>query len=284
MIRLFLLTALTMVAFAANSVLTRIGIDRGAMDPMSFALIRVATGAAVLVLLVRMRGVQMPFSGRSRWVGGVSLTTYMLGFSLAYVSLDAGLGALIVFGTVQITMFAWAVVIREPVPLQRWLGATLALGGLGLLFLPGAATPPILGTVLMVLAGIGWGAYSLAGRAEGDPLAGTAANFLLCLPMTVVAALAFGVIGPMTWLGLLMAFLSGGVASAMGYALWYSILPQLGATRAAVAQLSAPVIAILAGALLLGEVLTERIVLASAIVLGGIALSLFKGSLVRGKA
>lgn len=273
MIRLFLLTALTMVAFAANSVLTRIGIDLGGMEPLVFALLRVASGAVALLALVRLRGKRLSFARRTRIVGGLSLATYMLGFSLAYVSLDAGIGALIVFGVVQITMFTGALLGGEVVPVRRWIGAALAFSGLVYLFLPGAAAPPLLGSAMMIAAGIGWGIYSLTGRTERDALAGTAANFLLCLPLTIVVALLFRGEGVVSALGVSMAVTSGALTSALGYALWYTVLPALGATRAAVAQLSAPVIAIAGGAALLNEVVTGRMVLATAIVLGGIALS-----------
>ncbi len=271
--RLFLLTTLTMIAFAANSVLTRVGVDLGGMQPLMFALLRVASGCAMLLVLVRLRGSTLGFTGRVRLTGALSLAAYMLGFSLAYVSLDAGIGALIVFGIVQITMFAGALLRREDIPLRRWVGAALAFAGLVYLFLPGAAAPPLAGSLLMVVAGIGWGIYSLTGRLERDALAGTAANFLLCLPLALGALVIFGQVGDISALGLTMALMSGAVASALGYALWYTLLPTLGATRAAVAQLSAPVIAILGGAMLLGEVITGRILIATVIVLGGIALS-----------
>lgn len=272
--RLFLLTTLAMIAFAANSILNRVGVDQGGMDPVTFAAIRVLAGAVMLVILVRFRGRALVLSGRLRWIGAASLATYMLGFSLAYLTLEAGIGALILFGTVQITMFLGALRGGERPSTQRMFGALIALAGLAFLLLPGASAPPFFGSALMVAAGIGWGIYSLVGRSEPDALAGTAANFILCLG---VMALAFVVLrdgSDLPPFGIAMAVLSGAVASALGYALWYGLLPVLGATRAAVSQLSVPVIAIVAGALLLNEALTGRVMLASALVLGGIALSL----------
>ncbi len=272
--RLFFLTTLAMIAFAANSILNRLGVFQSALDPVAFAAIRVLAGAAMLLILVQMRGRSMTLTGAERWIGAAALATYMLGFSLAYLELEAGLGALILFGTVQITMFLGAVLAREAIPALRIAGAVVALGGLGYLLLPGATAPPLFASGLMIAAGIGWGVYSLVGRNERDALAGTAGNFLLCLVPMLLAFLFLreGTVLPLS--GVLYAVASGAVASAMGYALWYSVLPALGATQAAVAQLSVPVIAIAAGWALLDETVTTRIVLASLLVLGGITLSL----------
>lgn len=277
LMRLFLLTSLAMIAFAANSILNRLGVFQSGLDPIAFAAIRVLAGAVMLLVLVQIGRRPLSLTGAKRWIGAAALATYMLGFSLAYLELEAGIGALILFGTVQITMFLGAVLARESIPANRIAGALIACAGLGYLLLPGASAPPALASVLMIAAGIGWGVYSLVGRTESDALAGTAGNFLLCL-IVVAAAFVFlqeGQTIPLS--GVVYAVLSGAVASALGYALWYSVLPQLGATRAAVAQLSVPVIAIAAGVLLLGEVVTLRILLASALVLGGIALSLRRG-------
>ncbi|MBD3678015.1 MAG: DMT family transporter [Rhodobacteraceae bacterium] len=271
--RLFLLTALTMIAFAANSVLNRMALAEAGMGPASFALVRLAAGAVMLVVLARIGSRPLVLSGRARLVGMASLSLYMLGFSFAYVTLDAGVGALILFGGVQLTMFAGAVLAGERVPLLRWIGAGVAFAGLVWLFWPvGGAAPHPGGSVLMAAAAFGWGIYSLAGRKGGDPLAGTAANFLLAVP---VAALAFALL-PDGWTGpgLALAVLSGAVTSGLGYALWYSVLPQLASTVAAVAQLTVPVIAVAGGILLLGEELSLRVVISAALVLGGIGLSL----------
>jgi drug/metabolite transporter (DMT)-like permease len=213
-----------------------------------------------------------------RLAGALSLCLYLLGFSIAYVQLDAGLGALILFGCVQITMFAGAILGGESVPPARWIGAGLAMAGLGWLVWPaGEVTVPLMGTVFMALAGMGWGIYSLAGRKAGDPLAATAANFLWAAPVCLIIPIFLPVqMEPVdvTTRGILLACLSGAVTSGLGYALWYSLLPQLKATVAGLVQLSAPVIAILGGVALLGEGLSLRLVLAAAIVLGGIAFGL----------
>jgi drug/metabolite transporter (DMT)-like permease len=274
--RLAFLTALTMLAFAANSLLNRLALEGGAAGPASFALIRLVAGAAVLGALVIGRGDGWPglrasMSGR----GAAALAVYVLGFSFAYVSLNAGVGALILFGGVQVTMFAGALVSREVVPPWRWAGAAISLAGLGWLMWPaGGAAPDLAGAGLMAAAALGWGLYSLIGRGARDPAAATAANFMLAVPAGVVAWLLFpdriGVTGAV------LAVISGGVTSGLGYALWYRLLPELGASRAAVAQLSVPVIALAGGVIMLGEAVSLRIVLASALVLGGVGLSLVR--------
>lgn len=272
--RLFLLTAVTMVAFAANSILTRLGVHGYGMDPVDFAAIRTAAGAVMLfvLVLVRQRGTQW----RPGVVGPMALAAYMLGFSLSYTRLDAGLGALILFGGVQITMFAASLLGGEPVSGRKWTGAGLAMVGLALLFLPGgeAAVSPV-GAALMAVAAVGWGIYSLIGRGSAEPLADTALNFAICLPVVAVSALMWrGSGAEIGGAGVLVAILSGAVTSGVGYGMWYSILPRLQTTTAAVAQLSVPVIAIALGAVTLGEEVTGTTVLAAAIVLGGIGLSL----------
>jgi drug/metabolite transporter (DMT)-like permease len=269
--RLFLLTALTMLAFAANSVLNRMAVGAGQIGAVEFALIRLASGAAMLGLLLALRGRVWPgLSGRVPGVAG--LLVYLFGFSFAYRGLDAGTGALVLFGAVQVTMFAGALLAREAVPGSRWAGAGLALGGLALIALPGAAAPPLLPLLLMAGAGLGWGLYSLAGRRAADPLAATAWNFLLAVPVGLAVALAAG-LAQTSLRGAVLAVISGAVTSGLGYALWYALLPRLGAARAAVAQLSVPVLAALGGAVLIAEAPGWRFAGASVLVLGGVALA-----------
>ncbi len=269
--RLFLLTALTMVAFAANSVLNRLALAGGEAGPASFALIRVATGAIALWLMVRAQGRPLPLVAPGRWTGVGALALYVLGFSFAYVTLDAGVGALILFGGVQITMFAGGLLGGERPPALRWIGAGLAVAGLGWLLWPGAAgAPDPLGAALMAAAALGWGIYSLAGRGAGDPLAATAANFVLVVPPALVLWLLLSdAISPT---GAVLATISGVVTSGLGYALWYSVLPSLLPSVAALAQLTVPVIALAGGIAFLGEALTLRFAIASVMVLGGVAI------------
>ncbi|MEL7259528.1 MAG: DMT family transporter [Pseudomonadota bacterium] len=275
--RLFLLTTLTMMAFAANSILNRMALAGGHIDAVSFGTIRLASGALMLALLcVLFRG-GLRLGGPARLVGVVALLIYMYGFSSAYTLLDAGLGALILFGMVQITMFAAACLTHEDMPALKWIGAALALVGLAWLIWPGPqAQVSLLHGGLMAIAGIGWGFYSLAGRKSRDALQATAANFVLATPFGILALWVLPApaeIVEMNSIGIALAILAGTVTSGLGYALWYSVLPSLASSVAAVAQLTVPVIALLAGVLLLGEVVTLRIVLASALILGGVALS-----------
>jgi len=202
------------------------------------------------------------------------LAIYMVGFSWAYITLDAGLGALILFGTLQIVVFGWAVIEGGNVPVLRWIGAAIALTGLCVLLWPsGDAAVPLGGAISMAIAGTSWAAYTLLGRAEADPLGATASNFLLCLPLVAVAMLLVG-IGTMPVGGIVTAIIAGGLTSGVGYAMWYRALPSLPTTVAGIAQLSVPVIAVTAGVIFLSEPLTLRLVIAGALVLGGIAVSL----------
>ncbi len=272
--RLFLLTALTMTAFAANSVLNRMAVGHYGMPPESFAIVRALSGALVLWTLVALRGGRLPLLDWSgRLIGAGALSLYLVGFSLAYGRLDAGIGALILFGGVQLTMFGGALIGGETIPPRRWIGAGVSLSGLAYLVWPrGAADYPGLQIGFMAAAAFGWGVYSLKGRGAKDPLALTAANFVVSLP--IVALLLFVAPFETPASGTALAILSGAVTSGLGYALWYAILPSLGATRAAVAQLSAPVIAALGGALVLSEPFGAKLVIASVLVLGGIGISL----------
>ncbi|MFA3919016.1 DMT family transporter [Ruegeria hyattellae] len=277
--RLVLLISLTMVAFAANSILNRLAVGSGAADPGAFAVVRVLAGALVLCLLVWARGSRVPLTVPGRAVGALSLAVYMVGFSMAYLTLDAGLGALILFGVVQIAMFSFGALRgTRPSPSQI-MGAVIAFAGLAYVLWPsGGAHVDAGGAALMALAGLGWAAYTLAGRSAPDALAATAGNFVVALPLT---AAAIWVVGPalhMTLVGLSLACLSGAVTSGLGYALWYRLVPQLSPAVAATVQLSVPVIALVAGVLLLGEAGSLSLVLGTMLVLGGIALAVLPGA------
>ena len=273
MARLIVLTTLTMVAFAANSLLNRAALVDGGTGPAAFAALRLLSGAVCLAGLVAMRNGLPQLAGWRRLLGAGSLALYVLGFSFAYVALDAGIGALILFGMVQITMFAGAVMMGERPGAARWIGSGIALAGLAWLVWPGAAEAPApLAVGLMVAAGLGWGVYSLAGRGAADPMGETAANFLCAAPLAALLWLGFP--DGLTPQGAALAVISGAVTSGLGYALWYSLLPRLEATVAAIAQLTVPVIALAGGVLLLAEPLTLRLVLASAVILGGVAFGI----------
>ncbi len=277
--RLFLLTALAMTAFAANSTLNRLALAEGEIGPAGFAALRVASGAAVLLVLMTLRSRALPRLTRPDWAAVAGLTAYMLGFSFAYVSMDAGVGALVLFGGVQLSMFAGALLEGTRPRARRWAGMALSMTGLAVLALAGGpAAPPPQALGLMALAALGWGVYSLAGRKARDPLSATGRNFLYALPLVLAALLLWPDPATATARGIALAILSGGVTSALGYALWYALLPTLGATRGALAQLSAPVLALGMGAVFLSEPVTATALLSAAFILGGIALGLWRGN------
>ena len=267
--RLLALAALAMVLMAANSVLTRAGVLAGT-DPLAFAAIRVAAGAAMLAVLVRGR---VPWRGRARWGAAAALVIYLLGFSLAYRTLGAGLGALILFATVQLALLAAGLLRGEGTSPRRLAGMALALAGLAWLLLPGGGAAFAPGdAALMIAAGLGWAAYSYAGKFEPRPLLGNAGNFLIATAI-FAALLPVWWGAAITWHGALFALASGAVASGVGYAILYRVLPGLGLAAAGVAQLSVPVIAMAMGAVLLGEAPGLRALLAAGLTLAGIALA-----------
>ncbi len=267
-----LLTALAMCAFAANSILNRVAVDHGWITAQGFATIRVAAGAGMLLVLALAQRQRLSFLGARRWGGAVSLAVYMIGFSLAYQSLDAGAGALILFGATQVAMFAIACLLPNPPAPRQIAGAGVAFLGLAWVLWPGAnATVPLSGAALMVCAGLGWAVYTLLGRAEPQALAGTAANFILALPLTAAVPLIQGASLQGNWAGVTLAVISGAVTSGLGYALWYRILPRLSSATAATVMLSVPVIALLAGVVLLNEAASPRLLVGTLVVLGGIA-------------
>mgnify|MGYP001794968408 CR=1 FL=1 len=273
MMRLFLLTCLVMIAFASNSILNRLALVDAGMGPASFAAIRMLSGAIALAALVSLR--RPPVDWSLRPGGAASLLIYVIGFSFAYVTLDAGVGALILFGGVQVTMFVGALIAREAISPQRWAGAVIAFAGLLYLMWPGGAAAPALpGVALMALGALGWGLYSLVGRGAVDPLQDTAVNFLYATPPVLAIALVLQ--DTVNLHGAVLAIIAGAVTSGLGYALWYMVLPKIASTTAAIAQLTVPIIALAGGIAFLGEALTLRFAIATALVLGGIGLSLIR--------
>lgn len=264
-----------MMAFAGNSILNRLALTEELISPDAFAAIRLASGAMALGVLVSLTQRGFGWLGKGSAVGAVSLAVYAIGFSFAYLQIDAGLGALLLFGVVQITLFAAAILNRqEVISTRRWLGTAMALGGLVLLLLPGAAAPSLPFAALMIVSALGWGFYTLAGKQAKDPLASTAANFLYAAPAGLIAWALAPSSEILTSSGVGLALLSGIVTSGMGYALWYLILPKLRTTTAALAQLTVPIIAATGGVVLLGEGLTPIFIGASVLVLAGVGISL----------
>lgn len=268
--RIAILTFLAMIAFAGNSLLCRAALKHTSIDAASFTLIRLISGAATLWLVVQMR--RGTFTGSGNWASGFALFVYAAAFSFAYVNLPAATGALILFGTVQATMIAQGMWAGERLLRLQSIGFALAVAGLVGLLLPGLSAPPLFSSLLMLSAGVAWGVYSLRGKDKGDPIQVTAGNFLRAVPMAIALNLLMHDRASVDSAGLLYAIASGALTSGIGYAIWYSVLPALTATKAATVQLSVPVIAALAGVIFLGESLTLRLFLASIAILGGIAL------------
>ncbi|HUR90954.1 MAG TPA: DMT family transporter [Ramlibacter sp.] len=268
--RLAALTAITMIAFAANSWLCRLALSRTSIDAATFTTARLVSGAAVLVLLAARAGRERSPNGN--WVSAAALFAYAAAFSFAYHSLTAGTGALILFGSVQATMILWDLRSGSGLRPMQLAGLVLALAGLVGLVLPGLAAPPLGGSLLMTASGIAWGVYSMRGRGAGNPVRVTAGNFARAVPFALVLTAATLAEARPDADGLLYAVASGAITSGIGYAIWYSVLPSLKATSAATVQLSVPVIAALGGIAFMGEAVTLRLVLASLAILGGIAL------------
>jgi drug/metabolite transporter (DMT)-like permease len=265
------LTVVAMLAFAGNSILCRMALGQDLIDASSFTTIRAASGAIVLVAIVLVR--RHPFRpGRSSWLPATVLFAYMIAFSFAYLSLSAGTGALILFGAVQVTMILWAIQSGERLTGLSWLGLGLALIGLGWLVSPGVTAPDLRGALLMAASGIAWGVYSLLGRQADDPALSTARNFVLATPMAIVVSLLQ--LGGSDWTGtgIALAAASGGITSGLGYVVWYAAVRRLTATQAASVQLTVPVIAAVVGVVVLSELVTARLLLSSAAVLGGVGI------------
>jgi len=271
-LRIFALTALAMIAFAANSILARLALTGGDIGPWSFTAIRFISGAIILAFIIGPTKTLRQGS----WKAALALLLYGAFFSYAYLSLSAGTGALILFAVVQITMIGGGLLAGERLRALQWFGVALAMGGLVYLMLPKISPPSPLGAAMMGVAGVGWGLYSLMGRGTGDPAALTAGNFLR-------AGIIFaGLTLPVLWLlpettlglnGVLLALASGIITSGLGYIIWYMALKYLTATRAGIAQLTVPIIAAIGGILFIAEPFTARFFIAMCVTLGGVALA-----------
>ena len=270
--RTLALTSLAMTAFAGNSLLCRLALKQTGIDAATFTAIRLISGAMVLWLITRRaRGAS---AGGGNWLSAFALFSYAACFSFAYVSLPTGTGALLLFGAVQALMIGYGIWSGERLRLPQLAGLALAFGGLSGLLLPGVSAPPLGGSMLMLVAGLSWGIYSLRGKGAGDPTRVTAGNFLRAAPLALALSLFMLLFkgASLDAAGFWLAVASGALTSGIGYAIWYTALPALKATSAASVQLSVPVIAALGGIAFLGEPVTLRLVLASVAILGGIAL------------
>lgn len=274
--RIILLTSLAMLAFAGNSLLCRLALKQTSIDAVSFTSVRLISGAVILWLLIRLR--KNTHQSGGNWRSAVALFVYAAGFSLAYRSLPASAGALLLFGAVQATMIGYATWSGERLRKVQQIGLIIAVGGLVGLLLPGLSAPPLLGSILMIVAGIAWGVYSLLGKGSGDPIQVTTGNFVRTVPIAVLFSIFTFQSIVFDGNGIILAVLSGAITSGLGYAIWYTALPALKATQAATVQLSVPVIASLGGVLFLNEAISLRLVLASLATLGGILLIIVEKS------
>ncbi len=269
----YLLTALAMLAFAANSIFCRMALGEESIDAASFTAIRLLSGAVTLgiILLYRDRGFKRE---KINIVSAFMLFIYAICFSFSYVELSTGTGALILFGTVQLTMILYGLLKGERPGYLAWAGIVFAAGGLVYLLMPSVSAPPLSSAALMMVAGLAWGVYSLRGKGASNPVTTTGWNFIATIPLVLLTYLVFQADASASPRGIMLAVLSGALASGVGYAVWYSALPGLTPTRAATVQLSVPVIAALGGVVFMTEPVSARLVVASIVVLGGVYLTI----------
>jgi len=270
-IKTILFTSLALIAFAANSILARLALGEKAIDASSFTSIRLLSGAIVLWVIIKISKAEVK-SKKGSWSAGLMLFIYALAFSFAYNFLDTGTGALILFGSVQITMLVLSILSGDRLSGSEWAGLVVSFSGFVYLVLPGVAVPSATGFILMVIAGISWGMYTIWGRSSVNPLMDTAYNFFRTIPLVFVLAVVAIKSGHVSNYGIVLAVLSGGLASGVGYTLWYIALGGLSVTQAAVFQLLVPVIAAFGGVIFVFEAVTLRLSIASTLILGGILL------------
>lgn len=268
-------TIFALVCFALNSILCRLALKSGEIDAPSFTVVRLVAGAAALFVVGAILSKKDAGKAQSNWLSAFLLFAYAICFSFAYLSLTTATGALVLFGSVQLTMIVFALASGERPRALEWLGLIFAFGGLIYLLLPGLEAPPAGSAGLMILAGVAWGFYTLRGKGSANPLADTAGNFARSAVFVLLAALPFSARIHLSAKGVWLAILSGAVASGLGYAVWYAALRYHTATRAAVLQLPVPALTALGGVLFLSESVSARLLAASALILGGIGLVIF---------
>ncbi len=274
LLRAIVYTSITMLAFAGNSILCRMALRDGSIDPASFTSVRLLSGAVALLLIVGLTSKDKSIREHGGWISALMLFFYAICFSYAYISLSAGTGALILFGFVQGTMIAIALWSGDRPSVSEWLGWLLAFGGLVWLLMPGIEAPPAVGATLMALAGIGWGVYSIRGRLETNALVSTCSNFVYSIAFVVVLSAMTITSADITNRGVVLAIISGALTSGVGYVIWYAALNYLSAMQAALVQLSVPAIAAAGGVILLAEPVSLRLLTSGILILGGISLAL----------
>ncbi len=267
-----------MLAFAGNSILCRMALRDGAIDPASFTSVRLLSGALALLLIVRLTSKDSSVREHGNWTSAFVLFIYAACFSYAYISLSAGAGALILFGFVQGTMIAIALWSGDRPNVSEWLGWLLAFGGLVWLLIPGIEAPATVGATLMALAGIAWGVYSIRGRKQTNALLSTCSNFVYSIAFVIILTAITISSADVTGRGILLAVISGAITSGVGYVIWYAALNYLRTMQAALVQLSVPAIAAAGGVILLAEPVSLRLLTSGALILGGISLALVQKS------
>lgn len=270
LIKTIILTGLALIAFAANSVLCRLALGEGVIDASNFTIIRLLSGSIVLLAIIKLKGSEIELPTKGSWSASLMLFVYAISFSFAYITLDTGTGALILFGSVQITMILVSLLSGTRLHLAEWLGVIIAFTGFVYLILPSVTTPSVIGFLLMTVAGVAWGLYTLKGRGSKNPLMDTAYNFFRTTPLIVILAAISFQYAHFSSEGILLAVLSGGITSGIGYTIWYIVLGGLSATQAAVLQLLVPVIAAMGGVIFVSESITSRLIISAIMVLGGI--------------
>jgi drug/metabolite transporter (DMT)-like permease len=273
--KVFLYTAFALVCFAFNSILCRLALQTNEIDAVSFTVVRIVSGVVVLLVVSLLFGESGSKKLRGNLLSAFFLFAYAACFSLAYINLTIATGALILFGSVQTTMIISALVAGDRLRVLEWLGLLIALGGLVYLVFPGLAAPPLFSSILMMSAGIAWGFYTLRGRGSANPLADTTGNFVYASFMIILVSLPFLAQIHSTQKGIVFAVLSGAIASGLGYAVWYAALKYHTASRAAILQLSVPVLTAVGGVIFLSEEIAMRLILATALILGGISPAIF---------
>jgi drug/metabolite transporter (DMT)-like permease len=274
--RIVFYTGAALLAFAFNSILCRLALGSGEADAASFTIVRLASGAMMLAIIAASTGKTKIAIKSGHWLSAFFLFLYAIAFSFAYLGLTAGTGALILFGSVQMTIVGTALVKGSRPGALEWSGLITAFGGLVYLVFPGLHSPPLLNSLLMAVAGVAWGFYTIRGKGSTDPIVDTAGNFIRSVPMIAVAVLPFIAQAEISTRGFVLAVLSGAAASGLGYAAWYAALKYHTPTRTAVLQLLVPVLVAILGILLLAESATSRLVTAGVLILGGIAMTLVR--------
>ncbi|MGB1261840.1 MAG: DMT family transporter [Cognaticolwellia sp.] len=282
MLKTILLTLLALIAFAGNSVLCRLALADEVIDAASFSAIRLLSGATFLLLLVLTRHKAAVGFTAGRWSSAGLLFLYAVTFSYAYISLDTGTGALILFGSVQLTMVLVALFTGNKLLAVEWLGLFVALAGLMVLLLPGATSPSLTSFILMAASGVAWAFYTLAGQASKTPLLDTAGNFIKALPLLMLLTFFTFDGAIISNTGIALAIASGAITSGLGYAIWYSVLTQLSITQAAIIQLTVPIIAAFGGVIFAQELISRQLMIASLLVLGGIFMVIVAKHYARG--